>query len=98
MIGGAQARGIQVLLCGMETPPLRGWRYTRAFHDIYPRLSARYKIPLIPFLLDGVAFRGDLNHDGIHPNAAGAKMVAENVWPYLDRVLAGLKTRPAAAV
>ena len=87
MIDGAHARGIQVLLCGMETPPLRGWTYTRAFHDIYPRLSARYNVPLVPFLLDGVAFRGDLNHDGIHPNANGAKMVAENVWPYLERVV-----------
>ena len=98
MIEVAQARGIQVLLCGMETPPLRGWSYTRAFHEIYPRLSARYSLPLVPFLLDGVAFRGDLNHDGIHPNAAGAKMVAENVWPHLARLVAGSQARPASAV
>ena len=98
MIDAAQARGIQVLLCGMETPPLLGWAYARGFHDIYPRLAARYTIPLVPFLLDGVAFRGDLNHDGIHPNTAGAKMVAENVWPYLDRLLAGLQARPTTAV
>lgn len=98
MITRARARGIQVLFCGMETPPIRGWAYTSAFHDIYPRLSARYNVPLVPFLLDGVAFRGDLNYDGIHPNAAGAKMVAENVWPHLDRLLAGLPARPATAV
>jgi acyl-CoA thioesterase-1 len=97
MIERAQARGIHVLLCGMETPPLRGWNYTSAFHDVYPRLAARYNVPLVPFLLEGVAFRGDLNYDGIHPNAAGAKMVAENIWPYLDRLLAGLKSRPTSA-
>lgn len=94
MIERARARAAQVLLCGMETPPLRGWNYTQAFHDVYPRLAARYNVPLVPFLLEGVAFRGDLNHDGIHPNAAGAKMVAENVWPYLERLLPGLKARP----
>ena len=88
IIGRAQSRGVRVLLCGMETPPLRGWPYTRAFHDVYPRLAARCDVPLVPFLLEGVAFRGDLNYDGIHPNAAGAKMVAENVWPHLDRLLA----------
>lgn len=96
MIERAQARGTQVLLCGMETPPLRGWSYTMAFHEIFPRLATRYKVPLVPFLLEGVALRGDLNYDGIHPNAAGAKMVAENVWSYLDRIVAGLRTRAAA--
>jgi acyl-CoA thioesterase-1 len=94
IIERAQSRGIAVLLCGMETLPLRGWAYTTSFHDIYPRLAARYNVPLVPFLLEGVAFRGDLNYDGIHPNAAGAKMVAENVWPYLDRIMTGLKTHP----
>jgi len=96
MIERAQARGVHVLLCGMATPPLHGWNYTMAFHDLFPRLAARYNLPLVPFLLEGVAFRGDLNHDGIHPNAAGAKMVAENVWPYLDRLLAGLNACAAA--
>jgi acyl-CoA thioesterase-1 len=96
MIERAQARSVHVLLCGMETPPLHGWTYTTAFHDVFPRLASRYNITLVPFLLDGVAFRGDLNYDGIHPNAAGAKMVAENVWPYLDRLLAGLNACAAA--
>jgi acyl-CoA thioesterase-1 len=92
IIERAQSRSIAVVLCGMETPPLRGLGYSTSFHDIYPRLAARYNVSLVPFLLEGVAFRGDLNYDGIHPNAAGAKMVADNVWPYLDRIMAGLKT------
>jgi acyl-CoA thioesterase-1 len=97
MIEGAQARGIHVLLCGMETAPLRGWSYVTGFHAIYPRLAARYNVPLVPFLLEGVALRGDLNYDWIHPNAAGAKMIAENVWPYLDCVLATLKIHPVVS-
>jgi acyl-CoA thioesterase-1 len=56
LIRRAQTSGLQVLLCGMETPPLRGWPYTRAFHDIYRRLAARDGVPLVPFLLEGVAF------------------------------------------
>jgi acyl-CoA thioesterase I len=93
LIQRAQTRGIQVLLCGMKTPPLRGLTYTRAFHEIYPGLAARYGLPLVPFLLEGVAFRTEFNYDGVHPNAAGAKMVSENVWPYLERVVAGLTVR-----
>lgn len=90
IIERAQSRGILVLLCGMETPPFRGWAYSTSFHDIYPGLAARYNVPLVPFLLQGVAFRRDLNYDGVHPNAAGAKAIAQNVWPYLDRVVATL--------
>lgn len=97
MIERAQSRGVHVLPCGMETPPLRGWNYTSAFHDMYPCLALRYNVALVPFLLQGVVLRGDLNYDGIHPNAAGAKILAENMWPYLERVLAGLKNRPATA-
>lgn len=85
MIEGAQARGIAVLLCGMETPPLRGLNYTRAFHDVFPRLARRYNIPLVPFLLAGVALVPEMNGpDGVHPNAAGARRVADNVWVYLE--------------
>ena len=85
MIERAQARGIRVLLCGMETPPLHGWPYTVAFHQMFPRLAGRYGVPLVPFLLEGVAFVPAMNgEDGIHPNAAGARRIAETVWPYLE--------------
>jgi acyl-CoA thioesterase I len=84
----AQAHGIAVILCGMETPPLRGVGYTVAFHDVFPRLSRRYNIPLVPFLLTGVALVPEMNGpDGVHPNAAGARRIAENVWPYLEPLL-----------
>jgi acyl-CoA thioesterase-1 len=88
MIERAQARGIAVLLCGMETPPRRGWSYTLAFHEIYPRLAARYRVPLVPFLLEGVALIAGMNGpDGVHPNATGAQRIADNVWPYLEPLL-----------
>lgn len=56
-----------------------------AFHGLFPRLAAKYSVPLVPFLLDGVALKADMNmRDGIHPNAAGAERIADTVWPYLQ--------------
>ena len=84
IIEAAQARNIQVLLCGMEALPLYGWQYTVDFHHLFPTLAAKYRVPLVPFLLDRVF--GDstlMSPDGIHPNAEGAKVIAENIWPYL---------------
>jgi acyl-CoA thioesterase-1 len=84
----AQSRNIRVLLCGMETPPAHGWDYTLAFHRIFPRLAAKYGVPLVPFLLAGVALVPDMNGaDGIHPNAAGARRIADTIWPYLVPLL-----------
>ena len=88
IIERAQARGIRVLLCGMETPPFNGWDYSLEFHRLYPRVAARYSVPLVPFLLAGVALNPEFNGDDeIHPNAAGAKLIAETVWPYLEPVV-----------
>ena len=88
IIERAQARGMRVLLCGMETPPSHGWDYTLAFHQLFPRLAARYGVPLVPFLLEGVALDPEMNGpDGFHPNGAGAHRIADTVWPYLDPLL-----------
>jgi acyl-CoA thioesterase-1 len=88
MVEAAQSRGIRVLLCGMETPPLRSLGYSLAFHDVFPRVARRYNIPLVPFLLTGVALIPEMNGpDGVHPNAAGARRIADNVWPYLESML-----------
>jgi acyl-CoA thioesterase I len=85
IIERAQERNIRVLLCGMETPPLHGLRYSLAFHQLFPRVAVKYDVPLVPFLLSGVVLDPDLNgNDGIHPNAAGARQIAETVWPYLE--------------
>jgi acyl-CoA thioesterase-1 len=80
----AQIEGVRVLLCGMETPPLRGWGYTQAFHHLFPELASAYKVPLVPFLLLGVALNPEYNGDDlIHPNAAGAWKIADTIWPFL---------------
>ena len=88
MVEAARARDIAVLLCGMETIPTRGLDYLFDFHQIFPGIAQQYNIPLVPFLLRGVALIPAMNGpDRIHPNAAGARRIAENVWPYLDRLL-----------
>jgi acyl-CoA thioesterase-1 len=84
----AQRRSVRVLLCGMETPPTHGFDYSIAFHQVFPRLADRFGIPLVPFLLAGVALDPSLNlPDGVHPNAAGAERIADTIWPYLLRIL-----------
>jgi acyl-CoA thioesterase I len=96
IIERAQARQVRVLLCGMETPPLRGWEYTIAFHRLFPRLAAKYNVSLVPFLLAGVVLDPDMNgHDGIHPNAAGARRIADTIWPYLEPMLRETQTSTA---
>jgi acyl-CoA thioesterase-1 len=84
MIETAQARGVSVLLVGMEALPLYGWQYTIDFHNLWPELAAKHNVPLVPFILNGVLGNPDLmSPDGIHPNAAGAKLIAANIWTAL---------------
>ena len=91
IIEGAQARGVSVLLCGMEAFPIYGWQYTVDFHRIYPNLAAKYNVPLVPFLLDGVVGnQARLLPDLVHPNAAGAQAIASNIWPYLHPLAAAV--------
>lgn len=81
--------GARVLLAGMRLPPNYGAAYTREFADAFDAVARRTSVPLLPFLLDGVAGRPALNlPDGIHPNAAGQRMVADNVWQALKPLLA----------
>jgi acyl-CoA thioesterase-1 len=93
IIERAQAEGVTVLLCGMDALPLYGWQYTVDFHNVYPELAKKYNVPLVPFLLAGVvANQPMLLPDMIHPNAAGAKLIAANIWPYLQPLAAALTT------
>ena len=88
MIETAQARGIAVVLAGMEAPPNFGQAYVVEFRQIFPELAKRYHTPLVPFLLEGVAGFSSMNQsDGIHPNAEGATLVADTVWAVLRPVL-----------
>lgn len=83
-----KAAGARVLLAGMQVPPNMGPEYTAAFRDMFPALAAEHAVPLIPFVLDGVAGDPKLNQgDGIHPTAAGQVIVAETVWQHLQPLL-----------
>ena len=85
----ARFPGVRVVIAGMAAPPNLGTRYTREFRDLFVTLARDNHAALIPFLLEGVAGHPDLNQaDGIHPTAAGARIVADNVWTVLAPVLA----------
>jgi acyl-CoA thioesterase-1 len=93
IIERARARGIRVILAGMEAPPNYGRDYIVAFHKVYPALAHEYHVAFLPFLLQDVAGSQTLNQpDGIHPTAAGARIVADHVWTVLKPVLDGLAT------
>jgi acyl-CoA thioesterase-1 len=81
--------GAKILLAGMLAPPNYGRDYDEAFKSIYPRLAAKYDVPLYPFFLDGVAADPKLNQaDGMHPNAEGVEVVVQRILPYVEKALA----------
>lgn len=80
----AKSQDVKVVLAGMQIPPNYGADYTRRFKALFPALAEAHGVALIPFLLEGVAARPELNlPDGIHPNASGYEIVVENVLPTL---------------
>jgi len=92
IIERAQTRGITVLLAGMEAPPNFGRDYIVSFHRVYPALAQQYHVAFVPFLLQGVAGSETLNQrDGIHPTAAGARILADTVWAALKPLAEGEK-------
>jgi len=88
IIETAQARRIAIVLCGMEALPIYGWDYTQAFHALYGELASQYRVPLVPFVMMNVLGNPQLVlPDQIHPNANGARAIAETIWPYLQPLL-----------
>jgi acyl-CoA thioesterase-1 len=88
MIEKAQQRDVTVLLCGMETLPIYGWAYSVQFHNAYRDLAKQYALTLVPFVLMNVIGNPDLlQPDHAHPNADGARAIADNIWPYLEPIL-----------
>lgn len=80
-----------LILAGMEALPNMGREYTNRFRSIYPAMARKHGALYLPFLLEGVAGNPRFNQsDGIHPNAEGARRVAENVWAKLEPVLASV--------
>jgi acyl-CoA thioesterase-1 len=84
----AKYPSVKIVLAGMEAPRNMGKTYTEAFHNMYPTLAAKNKIPLIPFILEGVGGVAELNQkDGIHPTEAGNKIIVETIWKTLKTLL-----------
>jgi len=80
IIKTAQNKNIKVILAGMIAPTSHGLNYKKNFDKIYPDLSKQYNLPLIPFLLEGVALKPELNlSDGMHPNAKGTIVISKTL-------------------
>ncbi|HEY6921299.1 MAG TPA: arylesterase [Methyloceanibacter sp.] len=88
IIERVKAKGLPVLIAGMESPRNMGKDYVDQFHAIYPELAERYGALLYPFFLDGVALDpGLMQEDGIHPNAKGVDRIVQGILPKVDELL-----------
>lgn len=88
MIELAQRANAQVLLAEMRIPPNYGPLYTQKFQATFAELAEKYRIPLIPFMLEGVAGNPALiQDDGLHPRAEAQARILENVWPTVEAAL-----------
>ena len=88
MIRLARAARADPVLVGLMIPPNYGIEYAREFRELYPRLATKARIPLVPFLLDGVADRRELFlPDQLHPSAEAQPRILDNVWPTLEPLL-----------
>lgn len=86
IIEACRKRHIEVVLAGMKIPPNYGAAYSRSFEAIYPRLAQKYRLKLLPFLLEGVAGDPKLNiEDGLHPNADGHKIIADRLEAFFKK-------------
>jgi acyl-CoA thioesterase-1 len=88
MIQSLQQSGARIVLAGMTLPRNYGPEYIHSFEEMYVDLAKQFRLPRIPFLLDGVGGNPDLTQpDGLHPTAEGAQIVAQTVMRYLQPLL-----------
>jgi acyl-CoA thioesterase-1 len=88
MVATIQHARAKTLLLGIMLPPNYGPRYRDNFAAMYRSIAATSQIPLVPFLLQGIALDPRLMQpDGLHPNAAGQRLVLDNVWRQLRPML-----------
>lgn len=95
IVSKTQETGAEVLLLGMAITPNLGPEYAEGFAAVYPRLAAELDVELVPFLLEGVGGVPELNQaDGIHPTPQGQRRVADNIFPYLERLVTMVSDDP----
>jgi len=85
ILARAKQERCRVVLAGAMLPENYGSQYRDAFRAVFPRVAREARVRFLPFLLEGVAMRPELNQeDGIHPNAEGARRIADRVWTVLE--------------
>ncbi len=84
MVERSRAAGAEVVLLGMRIPPNYGVGYTSAFEQVFRDVAEQQQVPLVPFVLEGVAGVPELMQaDGVHPNAQGQPGILDNAWPVI---------------
>lgn len=98
MLNMITANGIPVLIAGMKAPGNWGPDYAKAFDSIFPDLAAKYKSPLYPFFLEGVALNpAFVMADGLHPTAKGVAEIVKRILPEAEALVARAQTKKSAA-
>jgi acyl-CoA thioesterase-1 len=88
ILGTLKRSGTKIVIGGITLPPNYGVNYVKVFNAVYPTLAAKYQVPLLPFMLDGVWNHPDLmQKDGIHPTAPGNEIVARKFLPLIEPLL-----------
>jgi acyl-CoA thioesterase-1 len=90
---------VQIIVAGMQMPQNMGEEYTREYREVFPAMAKEKQAKLIPFLLEGVGGKAELNlPDRIHPNPEGHKIIAATVWAVLEPLLSPAPTTTGNAV
>src|SRR5688500_5674823 len=90
----ARHPGVSIIVAGMQLPLEVSDGYVRSFGEMFGALAEKNQAALIPYLLEGVGGNPEFNlPDGLHPNAAGQRVLAENVWRVLEPIVRGIKER-----
>ncbi|RJG21186.1 arylesterase [Massilia cavernae] len=87
MVYMAKKAEASVLLVGMRMPPNYGRAYTESFFNMYARLSAQVKAPLVPFMLEGVSDQKMFQADRLHPSADAHPIILANIWPKFQQLV-----------
>ena len=84
IIKQSQKSGVRVLLLSMRIPSNYGKRYTDMFYNSYQKIAKKHNIPVVPFILEGVALdKSQMQHDRLHPNEKAQPIIANHIAPYL---------------